>query len=57
MNVPDYEGEQRLTQLEFMNNIADYLSRDLGVAFDEVMEVIWESIYLVRENEELYNLH
>lgn len=56
VNVPDYEGEQRLSQLEFMNNIVDYLSRDIGVGFDEFMEVLWESIYLIRENEDLYNL-
>lgn len=55
-NVPDYEGEQRIQQLEFMNGMVDFLSRDLGVEFDEFMAVLWESIALVRENEELYNL-
>jgi hypothetical protein len=56
VNVPDYEGEQRVTQLEFMNNMVDYLSRDMGVEFDYLLGLVWESINLVRSNPELDNL-
>lgn len=51
--VPDYEGEQRVAQLEFMNNMVDYLARDMGVEFDLLLGLVWESIHLVRNNPEL----
>lgn len=54
-NVPDLEGDERMRQLEFMNNMVDYLAKDMGVDFDLLMGLVWESINIVRNDPEFHN--